>query len=41
MTGDTVPARSEKGSAASIEASSMTQTPACGERWRPGLRRTV
>src|SRR4051794_37517000 len=41
MTGDTVPARSLNGSAASIDASSMTHTPAWGERWRPGLRRTV
>src|SRR6266545_878211 len=41
MTGETAPARSLNGSSASIEASSITHTPACGERWRPGLRRTV
>src|SRR4051794_11386579 len=41
MTGDTVGARSLKRSAASIDASSITHTPAFAERWRPALRRTV
>ena len=39
MTGELVPARSVNGSSASIDASSITQAPAVGERWRPGLRR--
>ena len=41
MTGDTVAARSLKRSSASIDASSITHTPACAERCRPALSRTV
>src|SRR3954452_4534547 len=41
MTGDTVPERSLNGSSASIDASSITHAPACGERWRPALSRMV
>src|SRR4051812_29417116 len=41
MVGEIDGDRSLNGSCASIEASSITQTPACAERYRPRARRTV
>jgi hypothetical protein len=40
MTGQTHFGRSVNFSPPIIEASSTTQTPSFGERWRPGSRRT-
>jgi hypothetical protein len=40
MTGQTQLGRSVNFSPPIIEASSTTQTPSLGERWRPGSKRT-